>query len=318
MKAVVIEQIGSGPVVKEVDEPRRQAGQTLLEVTAAPTNPIDISTAAGRYPGGSPETPFVAGREAVGRVLESDSLPQGARVYVSGLGFFAERAVVGDENVVAIDAEVDDALAACFGVAGLAAWLALEWRGDLREGETVLVLGASGAVGLIAVQAAKLLGAGRVVAAARSEKGLERARALGADATVKLDEHDDLAAAFLDACDGQLDLTIDPVWGEPGAAAIKATSFGGRVVQLGQSASKEATLESGWIRSKLLSILGHTNFAAPAEVRNEAYLRMVRHAAAGELTVDFEVMPLERVAEAWELQEASPGRKLVLSPSGVP
>jgi len=108
------------------------------------------------------------------------------------------------------------------------------------------------------------------------------------------------------------------VWGEPGAAAVKATSFGGRVVQLGQSAGKEATLESGWIRAKLLSILGHTNFAAPAEVRNDAYLRMVRHAAAGELTVDYEVMPLERVAEAWQLQEASPNRKLVLSASGVP
>jgi NADPH2:quinone reductase len=318
MKAAVIEEIGSLPVLKDIEEPPREAGQTLVEVTAAPINPIDISTAAGRYPGGSPDTPFVAGREAVGRVLDSDTFAEGARVYVSGLGFLAERAVVSDDNAVEIDAELDDALAACFGVAGLAAWLALDWRGDLREGETVLVLGASGAVGIIAVQAAKLLGAGRVVAAARSEKGLERARQLGADATVKLDEHDDLTAAFLDACDGQLDLVIDPVWGEPGAAAVKATSFGGRVVQLGQSAGKEATLESGWIRAKLLSILGHTNFAAPTEVRDEAYLRMVRHAAADELTVDYEVMPLDRVGEAWERQEASPNCKLVLSPSGVP
>jgi threonine dehydrogenase-like Zn-dependent dehydrogenase len=99
---------------------------------------------------------------------------------------------------------------------------------------------------------------------------------------------------------------------------VKATSFGGRVVQVGQSAGKDATLESGWIRTKLLSILGHTNFAAPAEVRHDAYLRMVRHAAANELTVDHEVMPLERVAEAWDIQQASPNRKLVLSPSGVP
>jgi len=318
MKAAVIEQIGTLPVVNEVDEPRRQPGQTLIEVTAAPINPIDLTTAAGTYPGGSPETPYVAGREAVGRVLESDSLPQGTRVYSSGLGFLAERAAVANDNLLRIDADVDDALAACFGVAGLAAWLAVEWRGDLREGETVLVLGASGAVGAIAVQAAKLLGAGRVVAAARNPEGLERSRQLGADATVKLDEHDDLAAAFLEACDGQLDLVIDPVWGEPGAAAIKATSFGGRVVQLGQSAGKEATIESGWIRAKLLSILGHTNFAAPAEVRDDAYLRMVRHAAAGELTVDYELVPLEQVADAWERQKASPGRKLVLSPSGVP
>src|SRR3954469_8236194 len=229
MKAVVIEQIGSGPVVTDVDEPQRQAGQTLIEGAAAPLNPLDISPAAGRYPGGSPDTPFVAGREAVGRVLESDSVAPGARVYVSGLGFFAERAVAGDENVVAIDVEVDDALAACFGVAGLAAWLALEWRGDLREGETVLVLGASGAVGLIAVQAAKLLGAGRVVAAARSEKGLERAQQLGADATVRLGGGGDLAEKFSEACEGHLDLTIDPVWGEPAAAAVHATSFGGRL-----------------------------------------------------------------------------------------
>ncbi len=318
MKAAVIEEIGSKPVLKDVDEPARQAGQTLIEVAAAPLNPIDISTAAGRYPGGSPDTPYTAGREAVGRVLESDTLREGARVYASGLGFMAEHAVVPDDNALEIDSDVDDALASCFGVAGLAAWLALDWRGDVREGETVLVLGASGAVGLIAVQAAKLLGAGRVVAAARSEKGLQRASELGADATVKLDEHDDLAAAFVDACDGQLDLTIDPLWGPPGAAAVKATSFGGRVVQLGQSAGKEATLESGWIRAKLISILGHTNFAAPAGVRDDAFLRMIRHAAGGELTVDYDVMALDQVAEAWELQEASPGRKLVLSPSGVP
>jgi NADPH2:quinone reductase len=168
------------------------------------------------------------------------------------------------------------------------------------------------------VQGAKLLGAGRVVAAARSETGLARASELGADATVRFGDHDDLAAAFLEAANGQIDLTIDPVWGEPGAAGVKATSFGGRVVQLGQSAGKEATLESGWVRTKLLSILGHTNFAAPADVRNDAYLRMVRHTAAGELTVDHELMPLERVADAWELQEGSPHRKLVLSPSGVP
>lgn len=318
MKAVVIEQIGAQPVYRDVDDPERGGGQTLLEVLAAPVNPIDISTAAGRYPGGSPKTPFVAGREAVGRVIESDTLEEGTYVYAAGLGFMAERALVGDGDAVVLPDGVDPALASCFGVAGLAAWLAVEWRGDLREGETVLVLGASGAVGAIAVQAAKLLGAGRVVAAARSEEGLERARELGADATVKLDAHDDLAAAFVEACDGQLDLTIDPVWGEPGAAAVKATSFGGRLVQLGQSAGKEATIESGWIRAKLLSILGHTNFAAPADVRGDAYLRMVRHAAAGELTVDFELVPLERVAEAWERQEASPGRKLVLSPSGVP
>jgi NADPH:quinone reductase-like Zn-dependent oxidoreductase len=317
VKAALLERIGGTPVYADVDEPQRGEGQTLIEVSAAPVNPIDISTAAGTYPGGSPEAPYVTGREGVGRVLESDSFPEGTRVYASGLGFMAERKAVRDDEVIELPDGVDDALASCLGVAGLAAWLALEWRGDLREGETVLVLGASGAVGVIAVQAAKLLGAGRVVAAARSERGLERARELGADVTVKLDEHENLADAFAEAANGQLDLTIDPVWGAPASAALDATAFGGRLVQLGQSASPEATLKSGSIRSKLVSILGHTNFAAPAEVRRDAYLRMVRHAGAGELTVDHELLPLERVAEAWERQQASPNLKLVLSPSGV-
>jgi NADPH:quinone reductase len=319
MKAAVVEQLGTLPVYRDADEPSRGPGQTLIEVSAAPVNPIDLSTAAGTYPAGSPDTPYVTGREGVGRVLESEAFAEGARVYGASLGFMAERVAVKDDQLVELpDESVDDALAACLGVAGLAAWLSLEWRGDLREGETVLVLGASGAVGVIAVQAAKLLGAGRVVAAARSEKGLERARELGADATVKLGGQEDLAGALADACQGQLDLVIDPLWGEPGAAALKATSFGGRLVQLGQSAGAEATISSGSIRTKLVSVLGHTNFAAPAEVRNDAYLRMVEHAAAGELTVDYELLPLERVAEAWERQKASPNRKLVLSPSGVP
>lgn len=320
MKAAVVEQLGTLPVYRDVDEPTRDPGQTLLQVTAAPVNPIDLSTAAGTYPGGSPETPYVTGREGVGRVVESDSFAEGTRVYGAGLGFMAERVAVNDDQLVELsDDGVEDALAACFGVAGLAAWLSVEWRGDLREGETVLVLGASGAVGLIAVQAAKLLGAGRVVAAARSDRGLERAQELGANATVKLGGgREDLAEAMAEACHGQLDLVIDPLWGEPAAAALKATSFGGRLVQLGQSAGPEATISSGWVRTKLVSILGHTNFAAPTDVRNDAYLRMVRHAAAGELTVDYEVLPLERVAEAWERQKASPNLKLVLSPSGVP
>jgi NADPH2:quinone reductase len=319
MKGAVVEQLGTLPVHRDVDEPSRAPGQTLIEVSAAPVNPIDLSTAAGTYPGGSPDTPYVTGREGVGRVLESDTFAEGTRVYGAGLGFMAERVAANDDQLVELpDAGVEDALAACFGVAGLAAWLSVEWRGDLREGETVLVLGASGAVGVIAVQAAKLLGAGRVVAAGRSDKGLQRAQELGADATVKLGDHDDLAGALSEACHGQLDLVIDPLWGEPAAAALKATSFGGRLVQLGQSAGPEATITSGSIRTKLVSILGHTNFAAPPDVRNDAFLRMVRHAAAGELTVDYEALPLAQVAEAWERQKASPNLKLVLSPSGVP
>jgi NADPH:quinone reductase-like Zn-dependent oxidoreductase len=319
MKAAVLEEIGGTPVYREFDEPQRGAGQSLIEVTAAPLNPVDLWIAGGKHHAGVPPVPSVIGREAAGRVVESDTIDTGTRVYAPvGSGAMAERLVAPDDELIELPDGVEDAVAACLGVAGLAAWLALDWRGNLQHGETVLVLGASGAVGAIAVQGARLLGAGRVVAAARSAEGLERARQLGADATVRLDGDGDLAEAIGEACDGQLDLTIDPVWGEPAAAAIQASSFGARLVQIGQSASPESTIASGAVRGKMLSILGHSNPAVSPEVRRDAFRTMLRHAAAGELTVDYELIPLERVAEAWERQAASPGRKLVLVPGDVP
>ena len=319
MKAAVIEALGQPPVYTEADEPQRGPGQSLIEVTAAPLNPVDLLIAAGGHHAGTPDVPYVAGREAVGRVLESDTLEAGTRVYADGgSGGLAERMVAPDEELVEIPDGVEDALAGCFGIAGLAAWLALEWRGDLREGETVLVLGASGPVGSIAVQGAKLMGAGHVLAAARSEEGLERARRLGADSTVRLDQGGDLAEAFTQAAGGPINLTIDPLWGEPAAAAIRASAFRGRLVQVGRSASNESTIDSGAVRGRMLAILGHTNFAVPAEARRNAFEQMLRHAAAGELTVDYELAPLAQVAEAWERQDGSPGCKLVLAPGGVP
>ena len=324
MRAAVVERVGEAPVIREVPEPRAGAGEALVEVRAAPVNPIDLSIAAGRFYAGPPEVPYVAGREGLGRVLESDRLPAGARVYFSAparrgrSGAMAERAAIAEEELVEVPEGAADALAACFGIAGLAAWLPLEWRGRVQEGETVLVLGASGAVGAIAVQAAKLLGAGRVVAAARDRAALDRARELGADATVELEPAgDDLPAAFREAAGGEIDLVIDPLWGPPAVAALEALAEGGRLVQLGQSAAPEAAVPSGPVRGRLLSILGHTNFAAPREVRASAYRRMVEHAAGGRLTVDHDVLPLEQVADAWRRQAEFPRRKLVLRPEAA-
>ncbi|HXD59074.1 MAG TPA: zinc-binding dehydrogenase [Thermoleophilaceae bacterium] len=319
MRAAVLEEIGKPPVAREFDEPQRGRGQSLIEVTAAPLNPVDLWISSGKHHAGAPPVPSVVGREAVGRVIESDTIESGTRVYAPvGAGGMAERLVAPDDELVELPEGVEDPLAASFGVAGLAAWLGLTYRGNLQHGETVLVLGATGAVGSIAVQGAKLLGAGWVVAAGRSEEGLKRAEQLGADATVRLDAGPDLADAIVDACDGRLDLTIDPLWGEPAAAAVLASSFQARLVQIGQSASPEATLPSGAVRGKALSILGHTSPGVPVEVRRDAYSQMLRHAAAGELTVDYELLPLDQVAQAWERQAASPGRKLVLAPGDVP
>jgi NADPH2:quinone reductase len=311
VRAAILSEYGEIPEVGTWDEPEPADGQVVLEVLAAGMNPVDIRIASGQYIAGAPPLPYVVGREGVGRLGEETVYFDGP---VHPFGSFAERSLVDPASTVPIPAGLDPGLAVALGIAGVAAWLALEWRAHVQQGETVIVLGASGIVGQIAVQAAGLLGAGRVVAAARSEEGLRRATELGADATVRLGEGGDLAGAFRDASEGGADVVVDPLWGEPAAAAIDAINPHGRLVQLGQSAGAQATLSSGTLRGRNVAILGHTNFLVPPQVRQATYRRMVEHAAAGELTVDVESVPLEQVADAWRGQGASPGRKLVVVP----
>jgi len=209
----------------------------------------------------------------------------------------------------------DPALAAGLGIAGMAGWLPLAWRAPLRGGENVLVLGATGSVGFVAVQTAKLLGAARVVAAGRSAVGLERATQHGADATLRLDEVDDLAAAFKDAFGGEGPSYIfDPLWGEPAAAAVQAAVPHATIVNLGQSAGATSELASAAVRFKNLSILGHTNFLVPPDELAKQYRRLVTHAVAGDIQFDVERVPLESAADAWRRQADGAGTKLVVVP----
>jgi NADPH:quinone reductase-like Zn-dependent oxidoreductase len=311
VRAAVLREYGV-PTFGEFDEPKPGEGQAVVEVAAAGLNPVDVVTATGEFYEGAPELPSVPGKEGVGTL-------DGRRVYfgaaVPPFGSMAERALIDPENAFDAPDGVDDGVAVALGIAGLAGWLPLSWRAKLQPGEHLLLLGASGAVGQVAVQAARLLGAGRVVVAARSEEGLRRCRELGADLEVSLDaEPDTLPDQLVEAAEGRIDVVVDPVWGEPAVAAMKAASKWARFVQLGQSAGAEATIASKDIRGKSLTIMGHTNFGVPVEVRAEAYAEMARHAAAGDLRIDVEKIPLDKVEEAWERQKESPNRKLVLVP----
>jgi NADPH:quinone reductase-like Zn-dependent oxidoreductase len=294
----------------------------LVRVTAAALNPLDLLIGSGAFYAGAPEPPYVPGVEGVGRVEAGERLRAGQRVrfqlmppYVRD-GCLSEWVVVREDEVFGLGAQCDDATAAGIGLAGMAAWLALEWRAELAAGERVLVLGASGAVGQLGVQIAHELGAGRVVAAARSTEGLERARVLGADATVVLGELDgqELITAFTEAADGPVDVVLDPLWGPPALAALGATAPGGRLVNLGQSADAEASVSSSRVRSANRSVLGLTVNLVPAALREAAFRRLIDAAARGVLRLETRTLPLDAIAEAWSLQAASPHRKLVLLP----
>jgi NADPH:quinone reductase-like Zn-dependent oxidoreductase len=313
VRAALIREIGGAPEAAEVDAPD---GDDVVEVVAAPINPIDLAVSRGALATGHPALPYVPGCEGVGRTAG------GRLVWLFGgslgrttNGAIAERASIGDAHAIDVPEGADPAVAAGLGIAGLAGWLPLAWRAPLRGGENVLVLGATGSVGLVAVQTAKLLGAARVVAAGRSREGLERALSLGADAAVRLDEAEDLGAAFKEAFGGEgPSYVFDPLWGAPAAAAAQAAVPWATIVNLGQSAGATSELASAAVRFKSLSILGHTNFAVPADELAEHYRRLVGHVLAGDIRFEVERVALEDVAGAWRRQAEGPGTKLVVVP----
>jgi NADPH2:quinone reductase len=299
-----IVELGAQPV------PTEMQGEGSFEILAVALNPVDLAVAAGRFARGHPPLPYVPGCEAVGR-------RNGERVHLFGDGrgtakdgFLVEYVDVPDVLAVPVPDGLDDARAAACGIAGMAGWAPVSMRAPVRPDDRVLVLAATGTVGSIALQGARLLGAERVVAAGRDEVKLRHALELGADATVTLDG-DDLAGRFREACGGAgPTLVIDPVWGEPAQAAVEAAAPEARIVQIGQSAGPEATLTSAAIRLKQLSILGYTDFALTPQQRKDVYTGLAEHVVAGRIRVDVETFPLEEVSTAWSAQHE--GRKAIV------
>jgi NADPH:quinone reductase len=322
-------------------------------VEAVPLNPVEIRVAAGRHPRRA-EPPYVPGLEGVGTVLESVRIPPGRRVRFESAalpgfgadGTLAERAAVPEESLVELRDEAAGDLAAAVGVVGITALLALE-RAAPAGGERVLVLGATGAVGQMAVQLAKVMGAGRVVGAGRNAESLARARELGADAVVDLravasggasgevasggasgevasggasgevaSGEGDLSALFEQAAGGPLDIVIDPLWGEPAMAALRAIATRGRLVNVGQSAGTDVRLPLEVVRNRQGAIHAISSGWTGLDAKAAAYRQVLEHAVAGRLVVDREVVPIDEVASAWERQDASPGKKLVISLAG--
>jgi NADPH2:quinone reductase len=307
---------GGPPVVEEVAEPSRGPGQALLRLRAAGLNPVDLAIASGRFYGEVPDPPFVAGAEVVGEVVEGDRLRSGTRVWgLVTTGAFGEL-VAADEAILApVPDGVGDELAAALGVAGLAGWMAVRERGALAPGESVLVLGASGVVGQVAVQAARSGGAGRIVAAARTTEGLARALGCGADWFVPLEGVEDVAAELRQACAPGADLVIDMLWGPPLQAALGALRPRARVVHVGNAAGATATVTGGALRGGRVDIRGFSVFAEEPADLARAYADLAAAAARGEVSVEVEPMPLAEAPIAWARQAGgTAGRKLVLVP----
>lgn len=298
-----------GPPERAALEVPPGEGELEVEVSAFALNPIDVNVASGRFYGGTPPLPYVAGVEAVGRDAA------GRRLYLNGPGIgivrdgvWAERVRVPASAAHEIAAGATDEVALACGVAGLAGWIPVTWRADVGPDDRVLVLGATGSVGRVAVQAAKLRGA-RVVAAGRRGDAL---RQLDADEVVELDG--DLSQRFRAAFGGDgPTVVIDPLWGAPIAAALEVAAPGVRVVQVGQSGGAEATLTSNSVRGKQAEIYGYSNYRVPPEVFVRSFRDLVEAAVAGRVRFDaLETYDFADLADAWRRQAAGPGAKLVV------
>jgi len=323
MQAAVLHKHAAPPEYLRWSIPERGNGQALVRVLAAPISPLDLLCASGTSYFGPPKLPYVPGTQGVGIVIEAGALAPGQRVWFScdagmkpGDGSMAEYCRIEEEAALPLPDEIESDLVAALGLSAIAAWMALTWRGRLQAGEHVLVLGASGAVGQVAVQAARLLGAGRVIAACRDTGGRYLALSRGADAAVDLsgDNVDEISKRIAAACEGPLHLVIDPVWGLPAEAAARVLALEGRFVNIGSAAGANARFESATLRSRLHNILGYTNNALTPEQKAQALAQILAHAAAGRITMEREMVPLEKAAEAWQRQAVIARRKLILVP----
>jgi NADPH:quinone reductase-like Zn-dependent oxidoreductase len=291
--------------VGEFEDPQPIDGGKIGHVLVAGLNPIDRTLSKGG-PYGPPPIPSVVGQEGIAQ------LDDGSRVYFRDVrkpfGSMAELVPLDPGKIFPVPDGVDDASAVAMGIAGTTAWATLHFRAKVAAGESVLVLGASGVVGQTAVQLAKLAGA-RVVAAARHVPSLERLEKAGAaDATVALDG--DYATALKDASAGGYDVVIDPVFGAPLEAAFATTKFGGRYVVCGMSAGPSATITYPGLVGR--TVFGHISMTVPPNVTRRAYEELVTHLRKGELTVETDRLPLDKIADAWEEQGSAPHRKLVI------
>jgi NADPH:quinone reductase-like Zn-dependent oxidoreductase len=323
VRAAVLTAHGRPPVVGEHPDPQPAPGQAVVRITAVPVVPLDLLCASGTSYFGPPPLPYVPGVQGVGRVESSSRLAPGTRVFVStsagmapGDGSMAKLCAVGENDLIPLEDGVPDDAIAAIGLSGIAAWMALTWRAGLREGERVVVLGAGGAVGQVGIGAAVALGAGRVVAVSRARGARERALELGAHAAITYtDDVDRLAGELSAALGGDADLVLDPVFGAAATAAGRVLAAGGRLVNLGGAAGDTAMFSSALLRSRTASVLGYTNAALTAAQKAGALTVVLRHAAAGRISVAAETVPITEADQAWRRQAAGNGGvRLVLRP----
>jgi NADPH:quinone reductase-like Zn-dependent oxidoreductase len=320
MKAAVVAQAGSSPVYGDFPVPSPSSGECSIAVSAAALSPVVKARVSGAHYSAAGDFPFVAGIDGVGR------LDDGGRVYFilpkAPYGSMAERAVVPASHCVPLPDGLDDIAAAALANPGLSSWAAFKERARLAPGETVLINGATGVSGRLAVQVAKHLGAGKVIATGRNASALQSLKAIGADETMLLGEDSNaLDAALKDHFAAGIDVVLDYLWGKSAERILVAGTKAGkdgvpiRFVQVGNASGGTITLPASALRSVPIELTGSGLGSVPFD-RIVAAIADMLHAAVGAgFQIAINTVPLSDVERAWPGEGCDP--RIVFTVGGI-
>ena len=315
MKAAIVQGPGQTPVYGDFAEPKPAPGENRIRVTAAALSPLVRGRASGAHYSASHQFPFVAGVDGVGR------FDDGRRVYFlmpcAPYGAVAEETVAPSTQCLPVPDALDDVTVAAIANPGMSSCAALMERAKLKAGETVLVNGATGAAGQLAVQIAKQLGAAKVIATGRNPEALRTAAALGADVMIPLVEDEAaLDASFAAAFDKGVDVVVDYLWGRSAERLLIAAAKAGkaapvRFVQIGSVSGETIALPSAVLRSAPITLMGSGLGSVPPDRLLAAIGAALEAAASGGLKIAAKPVPLSEVEQAWNTDDG--GQRIVFT-----
>lgn len=315
MKAAVIEKAGAGPVYGEFREPVASEGQVVVRVSASALTHLSKGRASGAHYSAEGVYPSVPGVEGVGRTED------GRRVYFvmpeAPFGGYAEKSLARTKLCLPVPEGLSDAQAAALANPGMSAWAAMVERAHLAAGETVLVNGATGTAGRLAVQLAKHLGAKRVIATGRNEAELEKLKGLGADAVIRLELGEEAGSKALEEqligeFSQGIDVVVDYLWGESARVGLVAIAKGVedghpvRFVQVGSASGEgEIALPAAALRSSAVQLMGSGLKSVPMAMLLGSIGKVFEAAGPAGFEVEVREVPLADVAEVWNEAEGA-------------
>lgn len=314
MNAAVVQAFTAPPAYATFDSPSAADGEALVTVTAAALHRIVKSLANGTHYGSTGILPFVPGVDGVGRLQSPlGNLAAGTRVYFGAarppFGTFAQQSLASASMLIPLPDALDDATAAAIANPAMSSSVALSARAKFVPGESVLILGATGVSGQLAVQIAKSRGARRVIAAGRNPQALELLKSLGADATISLDQTPEALIAALrnEITTNGIDIVLDYLWGPPAEAFLSAIAQKGldhaapriRYVQIGNMAGPNISLSAATLRSSGLELLGSGFGSASLDQIRKAIADFFALIAVNPLEFTFKNAPLSEVTALW-------------------